>query len=52
MKCNTLRSIEVILTIVIFTLSIAGHASADVYAVDLKSDTVYFKVKKDDKLII
>lgn len=45
-----MRAIEVVLTIVIFCLSIAGHASADAYAIDLKSDTVYFKVKKDDTL--
>lgn len=50
MKHNTMRAIEVVLTIVIFCLSIAGRANADVYAIDLKSDTVYFKVKKDDTL--
>lgn len=50
MKNNILRAIEVVVTVVIFALSIAGHASADVYAVDLRSDTVYFKVKKDDTL--
>lgn len=50
MKRNTMRAIEIFMTVIIFCLSIAGRANADVYAIDLKSDAVYFKVKKDDTL--